>query len=92
MRIAGHTPFPQVEACVREFSADLQICAKVVQLVREKAEMPSRNLQRVDCFIGGWRFEPVEDESRVRLLDVERIAIMGNDDIGLVEEIPKLLD
>jgi len=48
--------------------------------------MPAGDLEGVDRLIGGWGTITVDGQAGIDLLDIERITIMGNDDIGFVED------
>jgi hypothetical protein len=77
---------PESSASVGDLAALVEIAADIVQLVAVELEGPAGGLQRVDRLERAWRLEPVRYQPRVDFLDVERIAVVGADDICLIHE------
>src|SRR5262245_22968393 len=88
--IASHAAEPEDGPGMGELPAELEVATEVVQPVTVELEMFLRDLECVDRSIRAWRPHVVCNETGVCLPDVESIAVVGNDDVGLVEELPQV--
>ncbi len=90
--LALHTALPQMEAGMGKLSADLEIGPEVVKPIGDERKLVARDLEGVDRLIRTWRLKAVFDKTRVGFLEVEFVAVVGDDDIGLVKEPPQVFD
>ncbi len=88
--LALHTAEPEVFARMRELAPDVEDCAKVVKFVGIKLEEFSCSDKRVKGLEWTTRAELVEEESGEALLYVE-CNVVGDDNVSLVQDTPKVL-
>ncbi len=81
-----------MSASMGKLAADLQILAQIIELVRPELKMLPGDLERVYGAIWRWWGKAMRDEPCVGLLDIKRIPVMSDQYIGLVKNLPEMLD
>ncbi len=90
-RISGHAVEPQLKPLVMlNLAPEAEVPAELVKRVTPEEEVPLCDLLRVDHFVRRRGPHPMRDETRVGFADIEAPRVVGDDDIGLVEEFPEL--
>ncbi len=88
---ALHAAKPEVFARMCDFAATAEDATEVVEFITIELEELARNLQCINGLEWRWSMELVGDEAGARLLKIEGIPIVSDDDISRVQNAPKVL-
>jgi hypothetical protein len=81
---------PESGACNRELATAAEIPADVIELIAVELSNFAAYLEGIEGFKGTWWAYPMHYESSLDFFNIEGIAVMRDDYIGFIQDLPKV--
>ena len=86
--VKPHNVLPEINASRLDLLADAQVLDDLIKVVPREREDSLRQSQGVDFLKRRRPIKALDDDAGIRPLGVEGDTVVGDDDIGLIEQLP----